>query len=64
MSKSPISYVKATALDRDEIQAAERSGLLVPWRRDANGELWYRRLVEIHGVPADPGRTEGDADGG
>lgn len=55
-----------------EIRAGQRTGLLIPWRKDpTTGEQWYRRRDEIHAVPRGtprklraipPDDTQGDDD--
>lgn len=55
----PGEYLPAHRMTDQEIQAGEQTGDLVPWRIDASGEQWYRRvkatgaaaLQPIHGVP-------------
>lgn len=48
-----FTYHPRSELTLTEITAGHESGTLTPWRRGANGELWYRRAADIHAVPAD-----------
>lgn len=70
-SPQPAEYLPESALGEREIHAAAAIGeQWVPWRVDADGEQWLRKVsasgaaAAIHGVPVDDELTAEDDDDG